>query len=65
MLRARPQYQLSSDSLVVEDYTQHNRWDYAEKNRDWAAVENSKIDNLDPNFEETTTTSYKSKYISK
>ena len=28
-LRARPKYQLSSGSLVVEDYMQQNQWDYA------------------------------------
>ena len=41
-LRARPKYQLSSGSLVVEDYTQQNRWDYTQQNRDWAALESFK-----------------------
>ena len=41
-LRARPNYQLSSCSLVVEDYTQQNRWDYTQLTRDWAALESSK-----------------------
>ena len=51
-LRTRPKYQLSSGSLVVEDYTQQNRWDYTQQNRwdytqqnhDWAALENPQID---------------------
>ena len=64
-LRARPRYQLSSDSLVVEDYTQQNRGDYTQQNHDWAVLENPKIDTLDPNFEKTTMPTYKSKYISK
>ena len=41
-LRAGPQYQLSSGSLVVEDYTQQNRWDYTQQNRDWTALESFK-----------------------
>ena len=41
-LRARPKYQLSSGSLVVEDYTQQNRWDYTQKNHDCAALESFK-----------------------
>ena len=56
-LRARPKYKLSFGSLVVKDYMQQNR--------DWAALENPQIDTLDPNFENTTMTTYKSKYISK
>ena len=50
-LRARPKYQLSSSILVVEDYTQQNRWDYTQQNRDWEALENPQIDTLLPNFE--------------
>ena len=42
MLRNRPKYQLSSGSLVVEDYTQQNRWDYIQQNPDWAALESFK-----------------------
>ena len=64
-LKARPQYQLSSGSLVVEDYRQQNRWEYAQQNRDWAALENPQIDNLDLNLEMTKMTTFKSKYISK
>ena len=64
-LRARPKYQLSSGSLVVEDYTQQNQWDYTQQNCDWAALENPQIDTLDPHFEKTTMTTCKSKYISK
>ena len=41
-LRARPQYQVSYGSLVVEDYTQQNRWDYTQQNCDWAAIESFK-----------------------
>ena len=41
-LRTRPKYQLSSGSLVVEDYTQQNQWDYTQQNRDWAALESFK-----------------------
>ena len=55
-LRARAKYQLSCGSLVEEDYTQQNC--------DWAALENPRIDTLDPNFEKTSMTTYKSKYIS-
>ena len=51
-LRARPKYKKSYFSLVVEDYTQQNR--------DWAAVENLRIDT----FEKPTMTTYKSKYKS-
>ena len=64
-MRAGPKYQLSSGSLVMEDYTQQNRWDYTQQNRDCAALEKPQIDTLDPNFEKTTKTTYKSKYISK
>ena len=64
-LRAGPRYQLSSDSLIVEDYTQQNQGDYTMQNHDWAALENPKIDTLDPNFEKTTMPRNKSKYISK
>ena len=60
-LRAKTKYQLSF--VVVEDYTQQNRWDYAQQNRDWAALENPQMDTLAPNFEKTTMTTYKSKYI--
>ena len=63
-LKAMPKYQLTPGSLVVEDYTQH-WWDYAQLNGDWRALENPPIDTLDPNFEKTTMTTYKSKYISK
>ena len=42
MLRAGPRYQLSSGSLVVKDYTQQNRWDQTQQNRDWAALESFK-----------------------
>ena len=38
----RPKYQLSSGSLVLEDYKQQNRWDYTQQNRDWAALESFK-----------------------
>ena len=31
---ARPMYKLSSGILVVEDFTQQNRWDYTQQNRD-------------------------------
>ena len=55
-LRARPKYQLLSGGLVVEDYTQQNRWDYTQQNRDWAAIENPQIDTLDPHFGKTTMT---------
>ena len=41
-LRARPKYQLSTGSLVVEDYTQQNQWDYTLQNCDWAALESFK-----------------------
>ena len=41
-LRARPEYQLSYASLVVEDYPQQNRWDYPQQNQDWAALESFK-----------------------
>ena len=34
-LIAKLQYQLSSGSLFVEDYTQQNWWDYAQQNCDW------------------------------
>ena len=61
-LRARPMYYLSSGSIVVEDYTQQNQWDYARQNRDWAALEHPQIG---PTFEKTTMTTYKSNYISK
>ena len=64
-LRAQPKHQLSSGSLVVEDYTQQNRWDYAKQNRDWAVLESPQVDTLDPHFEKTTMTTYKSKYKSK
>ena len=50
--------QLSSGSLVVEDYTQ-NWWDYTPQNGDWTALENPPIDTLDPNFEKATMTTYK------
>ena len=56
-LRARPKNQLSSGSPVVEDYKQQNQWDYTQQN--------PQIDYLDPNFEKTTMTTYKSKNISK
>ena len=49
----------------MEDYTQQKQWDYTQQNRDWAALENSQIDTLKPNFEMTTMNTYKSKYISK
>ena len=39
MLRARPKYELSSGSLVVEDYMQENWWDFVQQNCDWAALE--------------------------
>ena len=42
MLRARPKYQLSYDSPVVEDYTQQNQWDYVQQNYDWTALETFK-----------------------
>ena len=58
-------YQLSSGILGVEDYTQQNRWDYTKKNCDWAALEKPQIYILDPNFEKTKITTYKSNYISK
>ena len=61
MLRARPKYQLSSASLVVDDYMQQNCWDYAQQNHDWASLENPQINTLDPHFEKTTMTTYKSK----
>ena len=49
----------------MEDYTQQNRCDHTQQNRDWAALENPQIDTLNPNFEKTTLTTYKIKYISK
>ena len=52
-------------SLVVEDYTQQNQWDYTQQNHVWAALETPQIDTLDENFEKTTMTTYKRKYISK
>ena len=63
-LRARHKYQLSSGSLVPEDYTQQNRWDYTKQNCNWEALENPQIDTLDPHFEKTTMNTYKSKFIS-
>ena len=39
---------------------QQNQWDYAQQNRDWAALETAEIDTLDHNFEKTTIASYKS-----
>ena len=41
-LRAGPKHELSSGSLVVEDYTQHNRGDYMQQNCGWAALESFK-----------------------
>ena len=41
-LRTRPKYQLSSGSLVLEDYTQQNWWDYTQQNRDCVALESFK-----------------------
>ena len=41
-LRARPKYQLSSGSLVVEDYRQQNQWNYTQPH-DWAALESFKF----------------------
>ena len=64
-LRARPKYQLSSRSLVAEDYTPQNRWDYTQQNYDWAVLGNPQIDTLETNLEKTKMTAYKSKYISK
>ena len=63
-LRARPQYQLSSGSLVLEDYPQQNRWDYPQQNQERAALGNLQIDTLDPNFDKTTMTTEKTKYTS-
>ena len=64
-LKARPKYHSSYVSLVVEDYTQQNRLDYAQQNRDWATLEKPQIDTLDTHFEQTTMTTYKRKYISR
>ena len=57
-------YQLLSGSVVVEDYRQKNQWDYMQQNNDWAALENHQLNTLEPNFEKTTMTIYKSNYIS-
>ena len=45
-LIAKLQYQLSSGSLFVEDYTQQNWWDYTQQNCDWVPLENPQIDTL-------------------
>ena len=49
----------------MDDYTQQNQWDYTQQNRDWTALEIPQIETLHPNFEKTTMSTFKSKYISK
>ena len=41
-LRTGHEYQLSSGSLVVEDYTQQNQWNYTQQNRDSEALQSFK-----------------------
>ena len=52
MLEKRRKSLISAGSLVVEDYTQQNRWDYTQQNRHWAALE-SFIQPLGPDCEES------------
>ena len=64
-LKARPKYQLSSVSLVMENYTQKNQLDCTQKNGDWASLGNPLIVILDQHFKKTKMTTYFRKYTSK